>query len=103
MTDHLRPLERRILAMRAEGLDPETIGRRLKRSPAHVERIIAWTAIPRRGPARRATRALDRRVLDLRAAGETHAEIADRFRRTPDFIRRVEGLAHFRLARDLLV
>lgn len=102
MTTHLRPLERRILAMRAEGLDPETIARRLRRSPAHVERIIAWTEIPRRGPARRHTRALDRRVLHLRAAGESHARIARRFRRSPEFIRRVEGLAHFRIARDLL-
>ena len=102
MTTHLRPLERRILAMRAAGLDPETIGRRLRRSGAQVERIIAWTEIPRSGPPRRGTRAFDRRVLRLRAAGESHAEIADRFRRSPDFIRRVEGLAHFRLARDLL-
>ena len=68
-----------------------------------MQRIIAWTEIPRSGPPRRGTRALDRRVLDLRAAGETHAEIAHRFRRTPSFIRRVEGLAHFRIARDLLV
>ncbi|GEM_PF-601828 len=103
MTEYLRPLERRVLAMRAEGLDPAAIGRRLRKSPAQVERIIEWTRIPRsRPPMRRRPPAIERRVVDLRAAGESHEEIARRFRRSPEFIRRVEGLAHFRKALELL-
>ncbi len=103
MTEYLRPLERRVLAMQADGLDVAEIGRRLKRSPHHVERIIEWTRIPRtRPPVRRRPPAIERRVLDLRAAGESHEEIARRFRRSPGFIRQVEGLAHFRKALDLL-
>ena len=47
MHDHLRPVERRILALRESGESTELIADRLRRSPQHVERIIAWTAIPR--------------------------------------------------------
>lgn len=103
MNDHLRPIERRVLAMRYDGMDFAEIGRRLRRSPEHVERIAQWSQIPRSGPPqRRMPRAIERRVLALRAEGETHEEIGRRFRRSPGFIRQVEGLAHYRLALDLL-
>lgn len=103
MTEHLRPIERRVVAMRDEGLTTDEIGRRFKRSPAHVERMLAWTTIPRSGPpVRRSPRAIEQRVLALRAVGETHAQIGERFRRNPRFIRQVEGLAHYRRALELL-
>ncbi len=85
------------------GLGPDEIGRRIRRSGRQVERIIAWTEIPRTGRhRRRSARALERRVLALRARGETHEQIGSRFRRSAGHIRRVEGLAHYRLALDLL-
>jgi DNA-binding CsgD family transcriptional regulator len=100
---HLRPIERRILAMRADGLGVAEIAGRLKRSPEHVERMIAWTEIPRSGPPpRRSPRPLERRVLALRSDGESHERIAERFLRSPGFIRRVEGLAHYTKALHLL-
>lgn len=103
MADTLRPIERRVLAMRDEGLDSVEIGRRINRSAGHVDRMIRWAAIPRANPpTRRTPRAIERRVLALRAAGETHEQIGDRFRRSAGFIRRVEGWAHFRLAHELL-
>lgn len=103
MNTYLRPIERRILDMRGEGLDVAEIADRLRRSPEHVDRIIDWTKISRSGPAvRRSPRPIEKRVLALRRSGETHEQIANRFRRSPGFIRRVEGMAHYTLARHLL-
>jgi DNA-binding CsgD family transcriptional regulator len=103
VTEHLRPLERRILALRAEGMTTDEIARRFNRSASRIEQIITWTEIPRsRPPAERFPRAIERRVLALRSQGESHERIGERFGRSARFIRQVEGLAHFRLARDLL-
>ena len=103
MTQDLRPIERRVLAMRNQGVAVHEIARRLRKSPAHVERLIEWTAIPRSGPvARRSPRPLEQRVLALRATGESHEQIAGRFHKSPAFIQRVEGLAHYARAIELL-
>ena len=100
---NLRPVERRVVAMRDAGLGVEEIASRLRRSAAHVERMMSWIEIPRsRPPVGRSVAALERRVLALRAEGETHDQIGARFRRSGDFIRRVEGLAHYRKALELL-
>lgn len=101
--EHLRPFERRVLAMRDAGVSLDNIAIAFKRSPMHIERVILWSAIPRSGPApRRKAQALERRVLAMRSEGLGYDEIAPRFRASPAFIRRVEGLAHFRKARELL-
>ena len=100
--EHLRPLEKRVVAMRDSGLEHAEIGRRISSSPEHVARILTWVDIPRSKTAYRAPSALERRVLDMRAGGEDHASIADKFGRGERFIRQVEGLAHYRLARELL-
>ncbi|HUG74921.1 MAG TPA: hypothetical protein VMM81_04530 [Acidimicrobiia bacterium] len=103
MSDHLSPLARRVLTLSDAGVGLAEMSRRFKRSPAHLERVLEWTEIPRIGPPpRTANRAMERRVLRLRADGETHQEIAERFRRSPDFMRRVEGFAHYRRAMDIL-
>jgi len=99
----LRPVERRVLAMREEGVHIDEIARRIDRSPGHVERVIVWTEIPRTArPVRRSPTALGRRVLALRAEGESHDEIGERFRRGPQYIRQVEGLAHYTQGLELL-
>ena len=101
--EHLRPFERRVLAMHSAGTPIDDIAIAFRRSVPHMERVIAWTGIPRSGPAsRRKGRALERRVMALRLAGLEYDEIAPRFRASPEFIRRIEGLAHFRKARELL-
>ena len=101
--NQLRPIERRILAMRSRGVSVEEIAERLKRSPQHIERIIEWTEIPRsEDRPTRVGRPFERRVLKLRADGESHERIAERFRRSPGFIRRVEGLAYYSMAMRLL-
>jgi transposase len=103
VTEHLRPLERRVLSLRREGHDLDEIARRFKRSPEHVERVLRWSDIPRSGPPPGlANRAMERRVLALRTEGESHDAIARRFRRSAGFIRRVEGFAHYRRAMDIL-
>jgi hypothetical protein len=103
MNQHLRPVERRVLAMRDDGQSLEDIGTAFRRSSDHIGRIIEWTAIPRSGPpVNRKPRALENRVLSFRGDGASHSEIADRFNKSPEFIRRVEGLAHFRRAMELL-
>ncbi|MDX1748046.1 MAG: hypothetical protein R3324_19100 [Halobacteriales archaeon] len=88
--------------MNDEGLEHAEIGRRIDSSPEHVARILEWVEIPRSKTAYRAPEALERRVLDMRAAGEDHESIARKFGRSERFIRQVEGLAHYRLARELL-
>jgi DNA-binding CsgD family transcriptional regulator len=111
MTTALRPIERRVLAMREAGMSDEEIGRRLKRSPEHVARIAAWATLPARQGQESdgATRSRDgvlsprqRRVMAMRSEGLSHAEIGRRFRRSERYIRQVEGLAHFRRYQDLL-
>jgi len=103
MTEMLRPVERRILMMRDEGVAIEEIARRIRRSPALVARMIEWTEIPRSGfPVKRKPRAIEQRVLSLRASGESYEQIGQRFNRGARFIRQVEGLAHFRRGLELL-
>jgi hypothetical protein len=101
--EHLRPFERRVLAMHAAGTSLDAIAVAFRRSVTHIERVISWSDIPRSGPApRRKGQALERRVLALRSAGLGYEEIAPRFRASAGHIRRVEGLAHLRKARELL-
>ena len=103
MRDHLRPLERCVLSMRDDGVSIDEIAGRLRRSSAHVERIISWTELPRSGtPSRSSAKAFESRVLALRGSGESYERIGTRFRRSPGFIRRVEGMAHYRRAVELL-
>lgn len=99
----MRPIERRIVAMRTEGLTFDEIGDRFKCSPEHVERIYRWSGYEReRGDGPKAWRAIGERVLAMRSDGMSHDEIAARFRRTPRSIRQIEGLTHYRMALDLL-
>lgn len=102
MTTQPRPFERRVLAMRDEGMSLEEIGRRFRRSPEHIGRVAEWAAISRPGAGTadqaRVLRPVEQRVIDLRDEGLSHEEIGRRFRRSADHIRRVEGLARYRQA-----
>jgi DNA-binding CsgD family transcriptional regulator len=101
--EQLRPIERRVLKMRDDGMAIDSIAERFKRSPGFVERVISWTEIPRSGTRPdRVLRPLEKRVLDMRAAGESHDEIGRRFKKTARFIQQVEGLAHFKESQRLL-
>jgi DNA-binding CsgD family transcriptional regulator len=101
-TTRLRPVERRILAMRSDGHTLHDIAGRLKRSPEHVERMIRWTEIPRSDEPYKFTGALEARVLALREQGMDYEEIGRRFKRSARNVRLVEALAHYRRALSLL-
>ena len=98
MEQLLRPIERRVLALKASGQTTAEIARRFKRGEDHIERIIGWTDIPRQPRKRRrdGLRPIERRVLALRNDGLSHEEIGARFRRDAEFARRVESIAQMR-------
>ncbi len=105
MASPLRPMERRISQLAADGVSHDEIARRFKRSPAHIGRVLALTELPGRIGAtsdRDGLRAIERRVLRLRHAGMDHTEIGRRFKRSADHVRRIEGLAHYKMSVRLL-
>jgi len=99
--DHLRPFERRVLRLAGEGVDVDEIGRRFRRSPETIRRVLALAELPRASRAETGSgdglRSLERRVLRWRDAGAGYDEIAPRFRRSPGFVRQVEALARYKL------
>jgi hypothetical protein len=99
----LRPLERRILALKNAGEDDAQIGRRFKRSPEFISRVTELARLDGRhagdGPRGRGLRPLERRVIDLRDRGVSRDELARRFRRSPGHVARVEKLARYKLSR----
>lgn len=103
---HLRPIERRVLAMRDQGMSDDEIGVRVRKSAGRVAQIADWAALPGRGelPEERneLLTPLERRVVAMRAEGQSHEEIGEAFRRSARFIKQVEGIARFRQYRDLL-
>jgi len=103
MEQLLRPIERRVLALKANGESTAEIARRFKRGEDHIERIIGWTAIPRRprDKPRNGLRPVERRVLSLREDGLSYEEIGTRFRRDAEYAKRVESIAKMRDALGL--
>jgi hypothetical protein len=103
MGDHesLRPVERCVLRLVANGVDHGEIARRFRRRPDFVARVIAYSAMPHTTvqAATHALRPVERRILKWRASGAAHADIGRRFRRSPGHIQRIEQLASYKLAR----
>lgn len=103
MVDHesLRPVERRILRLVANGVDHIEIARRFRRRPEFVDRVIVFAGMPRSSvePAGDELRPVERRILKWRASGAAHADIGRRFHRSAGHIRRIEQLATYKLAR----
>jgi len=98
-TEALRPLERRVLRLVGDGVEDIEIGRRFRRSPEFVRRVIVYAQIPhgRAVPEAGVLRPVERRILKWRAAGAGHAEIGRRFHRTSGHIERIEQLATYKL------
>jgi DNA-binding CsgD family transcriptional regulator len=98
---HLRPLERRVTRLAADGIVPEEIGRRFNRSGDFVERVLALASLPGRRAPQPAPglRPIERRLLRWREQGASPMELADRFRRGPRYIERVLEFADFKQRR----
>jgi DNA-binding CsgD family transcriptional regulator len=98
---NLRPVERRMSRLAAEGVVPDEIGRRFNRSGDFVERVLEFANLPGRVPSRdtEALRPLERRLLRWRDQGATPTELADRFRRGPGYIERVLEYADYKQRR----
>lgn len=103
MDDHesLRPVERCVLRLVANGVDHVEIARRFRRLPGFVDRVIAYAGMPRNitQPPGNALRPVERRILKWRASGAEHADIGRRFHRSAGHIRRIEQLATYKLTR----
>ena len=99
--ESLRPVERRVLRLVANGVDHGEIARRFRRRPEFVGRVIEYAGMPRTSvqSTHDALRPVERRVLKWRASGAAHADIGRRFHRSAGHIRRIEELATYKLAR----
>jgi DNA-binding CsgD family transcriptional regulator len=105
MAGKMRPLERRITQLAAEGVTSEEIGRRFNRSADHIDRVLGLARLPGRtgqSSDRDGLRAVERRVLSMRDNGLDHAEIGRRFKRSAAHMRRIEGLAYYKMSLRLL-
>ena len=103
MNVDLRPLERRVLQLRAAGVGYDEIAWRFRRSPGFIRRVVELTAIPRRPSVRRSRetlRPVERVVQKNRERGLTTTEIAARMRRSPRWVEQVEAIAAYRVARS---
>jgi len=99
--DSLRPVERRVLRLVADGVDHIEIARRFRRRPDFVDRVIEYAGMPRTGisPTGDTLRPLERRILKRRATGDAHADLGLRVDRSAGHIRRIEQMAAYKLAR----
>jgi DNA-binding CsgD family transcriptional regulator len=103
--NELRPLERRVLRLQAEGQDDDEIGRRFRRSPEHIRRVGDLARLARHPSADthdddgEELRPLERRVLAWRDDGATPEELAPKFKHSPEHMARVEDLARYKLRR----
>lgn len=97
----LRPVERCVLRLVADGVDHIEIARRFRRRPEFVDRVIAYARLPRTSVLTEADalRPVERRILKWRASGAGHADIGRRFYRSAGHIQRIEQLAAYKLAR----
>ena len=98
----LRPLERRVSKLAADGVVPAEIGRRFNRSEDFVVRVLELASVPGRSApdSTGGLRPLERRLLRWREEGVSAPELADRFHRGPDYIERVLALADYKQQRS---
>jgi transcriptional regulator len=98
---HLRPLERRVLAMQAEGINDAEIAKRFRRSPRFIHQVARLATLPGRqavATVSGALRPVERLVLSWRERGVTPSELAPRFHKSAAYVDQVEHLARYKLS-----
>jgi transcriptional regulator len=101
-TQRLRPIERRVLALKEAGVSDTEIARRFRRGRRFIEQVEGLARLDGRHADRRsrrpgALRPVERRILKWRDRGVSAEQLAERFRRSPEFVSRVERLARYKL------
>jgi transcriptional regulator len=100
--ERLRPIERRVLALKEAGITDAEIAHRFRRGRRFIQQVEELAGLDGRNAKRRrrrdgSLRPVERRILTLRDRGVSTDELAERFRRSPDFVARVERLARYKL------
>ena len=97
----LRPIERRVLALKEAGVPDNEIAHRFRRGRRFMDQVEELAHLDGRDAKQRrrpgALRPVERRILAWRDRGMSSEEIAGRFRRSPDFVARVERIARYKL------
>jgi transcriptional regulator len=97
----LRPIERRVLALKEAGVSDTEIAHRFRRGRRFIEQVEELANLDGRdakqGRRPGALRPVERRILAWRDRGMSTEEVGDRFRRSPDFVSRVERIARYKL------
>jgi DNA-binding CsgD family transcriptional regulator len=98
----LRPIERRVLALKKAGVPDKEIAHRFRRGRRFMDQVGELANLDGRDAEKRhgrpgALRPIERRILAWRDRGMSTEEIGDRFRRSPDFVSRVERIARYKL------
>jgi DNA-binding CsgD family transcriptional regulator len=99
---HLRPIERVVVRLQAEGHSLSDIGKRVRKKPGTVRRIIEMTefkdGIAVGGATQaNALRPVERVIVKLRARGESYGEIGNRLALSGRRVQLIEQLADFKL------
>ena len=102
-SETLRPLERVVVRMHGEGMTPADIGKKVRKKPGTVNRILEMVELKRgmltdSGPDDQPLRPVERVVLRLRREGETYGQIGNRLARSGRRVQLIEQLAEFKLS-----
>jgi transcriptional regulator len=98
----LRPIERRVLALKEAGVSDTEIAHRFRKGRRFIEQVEELGNLDGRDAKQRrrrpgSLRPIERRILHWRDRGVSTDEIAERFRRSPDYVARVERIARYKL------